>query len=56
MAALILAVPASVPIVRAFWPYGAGEDERPGRALEALWTLLPVAALATLVWFTVTAE
>lgn len=48
-AALILIVPATISIARAFWPYGPDREKRPGRALEAAWTALPVAGLVALV-------
>lgn len=56
VAALILVVPAMIAIVRAFWPYGADRPARPGRALEAVWTIVPVAGVAALVAFSVAAR
>ena len=55
-AALILVVPAMIAIVRAFGPHGTGERARPGRALEAVWTIVPVAGVAALVAFSVAAR
>jgi heme/copper-type cytochrome/quinol oxidase subunit 2 len=56
IAALVLIVPATIAIVRAFWPYGRDDGEGRARALEALWTVVPVAGLVVLVAYSVAAE
>jgi heme/copper-type cytochrome/quinol oxidase subunit 2 len=56
VATLILVVPAMIAIVRAFWPFGSGAPVGPGRALEAVWTIVPAVGVAALVAYSVAAR